>query len=495
MTGGPGANERAWSADERDAGAGQRDLLSDERDRAADTRDAAADTRDRLADEREAELDEREAQLEARDAGPDPVAIRSREERENARAQREEAQRTWQRRREDRDTAASARDHAWQRRTGAFPMLDERAEAAMAAHQGEGADDGDWVWEADKRDFVADQREYLADVRDAAADAREATADAREQLADDREAELDDWEALLDAREAGTESALARVLEARNRARAGREEARAERERRQAVRNAAAAARGEANRLRTGGTPATGLARAFAEIARHLYDAVNLDDVLVRIVGVSVSAVPGCEMASITVRGDDGSFRTVASTDDAAAAVDQTQYEASEGPCLSAVDEAVVHTPVFPDPRWPALGARPAEAGVRSSVSYSLTPSGPVTEADLAGSLNAYAGADRAFGDEAVDIGLILAAHASVAVRAVGERDTLEQLGRQLHAALASRDVIGQAKGILMERLRITPEDAFDTLRRSSQRLNVKLREVAQKLAETGQLVDEPDHG
>jgi AmiR/NasT family two-component response regulator len=86
----------------------------------------------------------------------------------------------------------------------------------------------------------------------------------------------------------------------------------------------------------------------------------------------------------------------------------------------------------------------------------------------------------------------VLAAHAAIAVRAVGDRDALEQLGRQLHAALSSRDVIGQAKGILMERLRITPEDAFDTLRRSSQRLNVKLREIAQKLAETGEL-DDPD--
>jgi hypothetical protein len=69
-----------------------------------------------------------------------------------------------------------------------------------------------------------------------------------------------------------------------------------------------------------------------------------------------------------------------------------------------------------------------------------------------------------------------LAAHASVAARAVDERSTLQNLGRGLQQALLSRDVIGQAKGILMERLKITPEDAFDLLRRSSQHLNVKLR-------------------
>jgi AmiR/NasT family two-component response regulator len=80
-----------------------------------------------------------------------------------------------------------------------------------------------------------------------------------------------------------------------------------------------------------------------------------------------------------------------------------------------------------------------------------------------------------------------LAAHASVAARAVDERSTLQSLSRDLQQALLSRDVIGQAKGILMERLEITPEDAFDLLRRSSQNLNVKLRDVARGLAENGE--------
>jgi AmiR/NasT family two-component response regulator len=81
-----------------------------------------------------------------------------------------------------------------------------------------------------------------------------------------------------------------------------------------------------------------------------------------------------------------------------------------------------------------------------------------------------------------------LAAHASVAARAVDERSTLQSFERDLQQALLSRDVIGQAKGILMERLKCTPEDAFDLLRRSSQRLNVKLRDVARGLAESGEI-------
>ena len=208
---------------------------------------------------------------------------------------------------------------------------------------------------------------------------------------------------------------------------------------------------------------------------------------LARIADASVSAVPGCELASITVSDGSGAFRTAASTHPAAVAADQAQYEASEGPGLDAVAAAVVVASGFPDPRWPALGSRPADAGVHSAVCFSLIPAGAVAGALPAGALNAYARTAGAFDDEAQEIGLILAAHAAVAVRTVGERDTATRVEHELRTALSSRDVIGQAKGILMERLRITPEDAFDTLRRSSQRLNVKLHEIAQKLAETGE--------
>lgn len=72
--------------------------------------------------------------------------------------------------------------------------------------------------------------------------------------------------------------------------------------------------------------------------------------------------------------------------------------------------------------------------------------------------------------------------------RAVGERVTLDRLGRELQHALLSRDVIGQAKGILMERLMTTPEDAFDILKRTSQHLNLKLREIARRVTKTGEL-------
>ena len=88
-----------------------------------------------------------------------------------------------------------------------------------------------------------------------------------------------------------------------------------------------------------------------------------------------------------------------------------------------------------------------------------------VATAGTGGSLNTYGIEPDAFSDEAQQIGLILATHASMAAGAVRERDALQDVAQNLNKALLSRDVIGQAKGILMERLKISPEDAFDILR------------------------------
>jgi ANTAR domain/GAF domain len=365
-------------------------------------------------------------------------------------------------------------------------------------HMSDDLSGGERRWAADKRDFVADCRDDIADERDVKANAREATADQRDRAVDEREAALDDWERRLDGHAAqlgvlpdGTQQEHDQAAAQRADAWILREAQRQEREDRRVERDAASAARAQATKQRQA-TPHTALATAFVEIAQHLYEADTFDEVLTRIAQATVSTVVGCQLASVTLKEDSG-FRTAASTHAVATEVDQAQYQVSEGPCLDAVEDAMVYAPAFPDDRWPRLGSRPTKSGVHSAASYRLAAAGPLTDASLAGSLNSYATSPHAFDVEAREIGLVLAAHASVAARAVQERTSLEQLGCQLHQALSSRDVIGQAKGILMERLRITPEDAFDALRRASQRLNLKLREIAQNLAETGEFADDTD--
>ena len=343
-----------------------------------------------------------------------------------------------------------------------------------------GSGDEELAWSAEKRDFVADRRDEVADERDRLADTRDRTAD-------DRGAELDEWERQLDARAAGHGAPAegTEVSASRAEARAGRSQARRGRDDAQVERTTAAADRDESTKRRQAEAPPTRLAMVFAEIAEQLYDADSFDDVLSRIAKAAVSTVAGCRMASVTLTERSG-YRTAASTDPAATAVDQAQYQAHEGPCLDAVDAPMVYAQSFPDERWPTLASRPTESGVQSILSYRLAAASSGTAGLGGGSLNSYGVNPDAFSDTAQDIGLVLAAHASVAARAVGERSTLQSLGRDMQQALLSRDVIGQAKGILMERLKITPEDAFDLLRRASQQLNIKLGEVARGLAEAG---------
>ena len=344
-----------------------------------------------------------------------------------------------------------------------------------------GSGEEERAWAADKRDFVADRRDEVADERDRVADTRDRTAH-------DREAELDDRERQLDARAAvlGGPAEESEVSAQRAEARAGRSQARQNREEAWAKRRIAAADRDESRKRRQADAPPTRLARVFADIAEQLYDANSFDDVLLRIANAAVSTIAGCRMASITLC-ERSEYRTAASTDPAATAVDQAQYKSHEGPCLDAIDTPMVYAQSFPDERWPTLASGPTESGVLSALSYRLTAASSATADSGGGSLNSYGVIPHAFNDAAQEIGFILAAHASVAARAVDDRSTLQSLRRDLQQALLSRDVIGQAKGILMERLEITPEDAFDMLRRSSQRLNVKLRDVARGLAETGE--------
>jgi hypothetical protein len=129
------------------------------------------------------------------------------------------------------------------------------------------------------------------------------------------------------------------------------------------------------------------------------------------------------------------------------------------------------------DPRWPELSRRAtAELGVASILCFQLF----VHEDDL-GALNLVARRPGAFTDESERIGLLFASHAAVAVADAQDLN-------HITTALRSRDVIAQAKGILMERYKITAEMAFALLARTSQDANRRLFEVAEHLTRTGTL-------
>lgn len=343
-------------------------------------------------------------------------------------------------------------------------------------------------WAGEKRDFVADSRDVSGDERDIAADARDVIAEARDVTADAREAMLDRREESLNVADIGAETADAAAAAERASASMDRDSSADDREHVNAARQDATNERLATEERRIDAGQPTLLALAFARIAEQLYDAQTYDDVLRRIAEAAVATVSGGYAASVTLH-EQGEFRTAASTDPSAIGVDEAQYQAHEGPNLDAFTTPMVDAPTFPDDRWPLLGGIPTTYGVESSLSYQLHTKGDDGSDAGTGSLNIYAETPEAFDQAAEEIGSIMAAHASLAARAVGNRIALQHLGENLQNALLSRDVIGQAKGILMDRLKVTPEEAFDILRSSSQRLNVKLREVADELTHTGDVL------
>jgi GAF domain-containing protein len=220
---------------------------------------------------------------------------------------------------------------------------------------------------------------------------------------------------------------------------------------------------------------------AFADVASALYASEVLDEALCRLTSAAVEVIAGCEMASVSLL-QGKQIRTVGATNRVAEQGDRIQYATGQGPCVDAATEKrLVYTPdLTVDARWPEFSRRVStELEVCSMLACRLQVNRDGGDAVL-GALNMYALSTDAFSDDDMLVAVLLASHSSVVIDA-----SLRQAS--LRVAIESRDVIGQAKGILMERYKLSDADAFDRLRAASQTMNKKLRDVAETLATTGE--------
>ena len=217
------------------------------------------------------------------------------------------------------------------------------------------------------------------------------------------------------------------------------------------------------------------VAEAFATVARTLAEHHDdLQGALDTIVHLAVENLDACEFAGISLV-EKGTITSPASSNDIPRRVDEIQSEVGEGPCIDAIKEHEVFQTgeLTNERRWPKFSARAHdETGICSILSIRL-----FVEEHTMGALNLYSTARNAFDDRDVALGSVFAAHASVAMSAARREETLEQKAR-------SRDVIGRAKGILMARSGVTDDQAFAMLKAASQRMNVKLRDIAQRVAD-----------
>ena len=217
--------------------------------------------------------------------------------------------------------------------------------------------------------------------------------------------------------------------------------------------------------------------RRLAEAARAMSDARHPADTLQRIATMAVDLIDACDVAGVCVLRP-GRNDTCAHTHASLQVMDALQHALAEGPAMSGPSTDMVSVgDLGKDAPWPLWGSEVVDrTGVRAYLGFRL-----FVEADSIGMLNLYAYEPDAFDHEDKLDGLVTAAHASVALSATVRHD-------QMHTALTSRQLIGEATGILRERFALTSDQAFAVLKRLSSQQNIKLFAVAQQVVETGTL-------
>jgi GAF domain-containing protein len=227
-----------------------------------------------------------------------------------------------------------------------------------------------------------------------------------------------------------------------------------------------------------GGVEATHL--RIAEVVQQLHSRPDTDSdtVIAELAEHAAVEISGAQYAGVTVTRSAKPIDTPAATHKWPLLLDEIQQLHREGPCLTAAwEEKTIHVAdLEADDRFPLYRRDVLEqTPIRSVMAFQMFITG-----ETMGALNVYAEQPHAFGQESRAIGLIFAAHSSVAWNSA-RRD------EQFKRALASRDTIGQAKGMIMERYGVDAVQAFELLRKLSQDSNVPLVQVATELVAKAQ--------
>jgi GAF domain-containing protein len=208
----------------------------------------------------------------------------------------------------------------------------------------------------------------------------------------------------------------------------------------------------------------------------------SMESVLQTVVELAKQVLPGNPETSISLLVNDRPS-TTSSTGQLAVDLDEVQYGHGYGPCLESArtGQLIEIDDTATEQRWGDYCRIAAAHGNGSSLSIPL----PVSER-VSGAMNTYARVPHAFDADARAAALRFAPYAAVAVANMHAYQDARDMAGNLQVALESRAVIDQAKGILMERHRVTADRAFQALAQVSMRTNTKVREVAEQLVLTG---------
>jgi GAF domain-containing protein len=211
------------------------------------------------------------------------------------------------------------------------------------------------------------------------------------------------------------------------------------------------------------------VAELLSRVARSLEAEPDQQRTLTGIVAAVATTVSGVEYAGITLV-EKGKLSTVASSDPLVVKIDHVQYETGQGPCVDAIAEHDTFRTgrlSAETQRWSAFAHAAADMGVESMLAWRLFTTGTTF-----GALNVYSSRLDAFDEDALVLGELFATHAAIALAGARQKATLR-------AALATRDLIATAKGILVQRHHVDVHTAFQMLVKASQDTNMKLYDVA----------------
>jgi len=222
------------------------------------------------------------------------------------------------------------------------------------------------------------------------------------------------------------------------------------------------------------------LARAFVRLADTLASDFDVVDFLQSLSTDSVQIV-GAEAAGVMLADARGGLRLIASSDERMRLLELFELQGEQGPCLDAFSSgrSVQASAADSRDRWPVFAPQASDAGFQAMCAVPLR-----IRTDVIGALNLFRGTDEPFSGAEMDLAQAMAEMAAIGLiqeRALRERSLLAE---QLQAALNSRVVIEQAKGMLAEYLTMTVDDAFRLLRHYARDHNLKLSAVASDIAE-----------
>ena len=225
------------------------------------------------------------------------------------------------------------------------------------------------------------------------------------------------------------------------------------------------------------------IANALIEAAKLMNAPSTLGETLEAITRSALLTVSGFDHVGISITHRDGTIETKTATDQLVWELDRLQYTLREGPCYDSISGAgvTVVENARQDQRWPRYMPEAVKLGLRAQLAVGL-----YSDDDSLGGINLYSTRTDKIADEAIGIAELFAAQAAIALGRSRETS-------QMHEALESRKLIGQALGLLMERYDMTEERAFQFLVRASSTSNTKLRDVAAELVASADR--RPDRG